>query len=83
MRILQGTPGQGCRGMARELAPKLLPGLLKGLREWTLSLRLGAARTLRSLLLLAGNAAEPHLPLLLPALRSAAGLPFTDKHSQP
>ena len=72
---LQASPGQGCRGMARDLFPKLLPSLLRGLREWTLSLRLGAARALRSLLLLAGDAATLHLPVLLPALCSAAGVP--------
>ena len=70
---VQDDPGSGCRSMAQELLPKLLPPLLQGLREWTLGLRLGAARTLRSLLLLAGTASAAHLPTLLPALRFAAG----------
>ena len=43
------------------------------LRDWTLQLRLNAARSLHSTLLLAGPATSQHLPHLLGPLCSAAG----------
>lgn len=39
-----GVPGDGCRQMVAVLLPKILPGIVAGLREWTSTLRLAAAR---------------------------------------
>ena len=59
--------------MVQDILPSVLPAVVAELREWTVSLRLNAARCLQSVLLLAQGAASAHLPHLLPPLCSAAG----------
>ncbi|KAG2487828.1 hypothetical protein HYH03_013545 [Edaphochlamys debaryana] len=66
-----GRPGAGCRALVAALLPQLLPALLRGLGEWTVGLRLAAARVLHTALALAEGAAEGQLGRLLPALCSA------------
>ncbi len=59
--------------MVQDILPSILPAVVADLREWTVSLRLNAARCLQSVLLLAGAASSAHLPYLLSPLCSAAG----------
>ena len=59
--------------MVQDILPAILPAVVADLREWTVSLRLNAARCLQSVLLLAGAAVSPHLPHLLGPLCTAAG----------
>jgi hypothetical protein len=51
-----GRPGAGLRALVRALLKQLLPPVLKDVREWTVSLRLHAARLLYVLVLLAEGA---------------------------
>jgi hypothetical protein len=78
MEAEPAEPGQqggraGSSALVARLLPALLPTAIRELGEWTVSLRSCAARTLRTMLLLAGGAAQPHLPALLPALCVAIG----------
>lgn len=59
--------------MVQSILPSILPAVVADLREWTVPLRLNAARCLHSVLLLAGAAVSAHLPHLLVPLCSAAG----------
>lgn len=59
--------------MVQDILPAILPAVVADLREWTVSLRLNAARCLQSVLLLAGAAVSAHLPHLLGPLCTAAG----------
>ena len=59
--------------MVQEVLPAMLPVIVSQLRDWTVQLRLNAARSLQSALLLAGPATSQHLPHLLGPLCSAAG----------
>eukprot|EP00798_Chlamydomonas_sp_ICE-L_P021005 gene21005-27864_t len=68
-----GRPSSGARQISHMLMPRLLPPLLRELSEWTVALRSCAARQLHTLLILAEDAATPHLDKLLPALCSAIG----------
>lgn len=70
---LRGRPGPGARRMAAGLLPKLLPPVLRDLREWTLALRAASARMLHTLLVLAEGHSEAQLGLLVPALAAAVG----------
>lgn len=69
----QGRPGPGCRALVSSLLPKLLPPIAKELTEWTVALRVAAARNLHTTLVLAEAAATDHLQQLVPALCSAIG----------
>ena len=59
--------------MVQDILTAILPPIVADLREWTISLRLNAARCLHSVLLLSGGAVSAHLPHLLSPLCSAAG----------
>ena len=59
--------------MVHDILPAILPPIVADLREWTISLRLNAARCLHSVLLLSRGAVSAHLPRLLSPLCSAAG----------
>ena len=59
--------------MVQDILPAILPSVVADLREWTLALRLNAARCLQSIFVLAGVAPSAHLPHLLNSLCSAAG----------
>ena len=59
--------------MLQAVFPDLVGPLLGRLREWTVVLRGQGARMLHALLLRVGAAGEDQLPLLLAALRAAAG----------
>lgn len=67
----QGLPTLPCRLMVSSLLPQLLPLVLSGLREWTVTLRSAAARLLHTSLVLSGPAVTPYLAQLLPGLISA------------
>jgi hypothetical protein len=67
----QGLPSNACRQMAATLLPQLLPLVLSGLREWTVSLRSAGVRLLHTSLVLSGPAVTPYLAQLLPGLVSA------------
>jgi hypothetical protein len=51
-----GRPGAGLRALVRALLKQLLPPVLKDVREWTVALRLHAARLLYVVILLAEGA---------------------------
>lgn len=59
--------------MLQSILPAVLPPIVADLREWTIGLRLNAARCLHSVLLLSGAVVSPHLPHLLSPLCNAAG----------
>ncbi len=59
--------------MVQDILPAILPSVVADLREWTVALRLNAARCLQSIFVLAGAAPSAHLPHLLNPLCSAAG----------
>lgn len=59
--------------MVQGVLPAMLPVMTSQLRDWTVLLRLNAARSLQSALLLAGEAVSQYLPHLLGPLCSAAG----------
>ena len=59
--------------MVQDVLPAILPSVVAELREWTVALRLNAARCLQSIFVLAGAAPSAHLPHLLSPLCSAAG----------
>ena len=69
--LMQCQPAQG--HMLQACFPELVGPLVARLREWTAGLRSQGARMLHALLLRVGSAAEEQLPLLLTALRAAAG----------
>jgi hypothetical protein len=56
----EGRPGAGLRSLVRGLLSQLLPPVLKDVREWTVALRLHAARLLYVLTLLAEGACRCH-----------------------
>jgi len=59
--------------MVQDILPAILPSVVADLRDWTVALRLNAARCLQSIFVLAGAAPSAHLPHLLSPLCSAAG----------
>lgn len=59
--------------MVQGVLPAILPAIVSQLTDWTVLLRLNAARSLQSALLLAGPATSQHLPRMLAPLCSAAG----------
>ncbi len=63
-----GRPGAGCRAMVVALLPQHLPPLARQLGEWTVALRVAAARSLHTTLVMSEGAAAAHAQLLLPAL---------------
>ena len=70
---LQAEPAADTQHMVQDMLGAILPTVTAALREWTVLLRLNAARCLQSLLLLAQGAVSAHLPHLLHPLCSAAG----------
>ena len=69
----QARPPAKLRSMVQGVLPSLLRPIVAQLKEWTVMLRLNAARSLHSVLLLAEEAASQHLPYLVGPLSSAAG----------
>ncbi len=69
----QAQPAATTQHMVQDILPAILPSVVADLREWTLALRLNAARCLQSIFVLAGAAPSAHLPHLLNPLCSAAG----------
>lgn len=63
-----GRPGVGCRAMVVALLPQHLPPLARQLGEWTAALRVAAARSLHTTLVMSEGAAAAHAQLLLSAL---------------
>lgn len=74
----QGLPSLPCRQMVAALLPQMLPLVLSGLREWTVSLRSAAARLLHTSLVLSGPAVTPYLAHMLPGLVNAMSDDDTD-----
>ncbi|DBA86358.1 TPA: hypothetical protein ACH3X2_005589 [Trebouxia sp. C0005] len=69
----QAQPAATTQHMVQDILPAILPSVVTDLREWTVALRLNAARCLQSIFVLAGAAPSAHLPHLLSPLCSAAG----------
>ncbi|KAJ7555166.1 hypothetical protein O6H91_05G024700 [Diphasiastrum complanatum] len=69
----KGRPSKGCRSMVQGFLGELLEPVVKDLRDWTVQIRLGAARVLHTLLIFAEDRASEKLNVLLPALCVAVG----------
>lgn len=67
----KGRPGKGCRMMVQAYLEQLMNPVQKDLKKWTSNVRLGAARVLYALLILAEEKVADYLDTLVPCLCSA------------
>ncbi|KAH9305027.1 hypothetical protein KI387_009431, partial [Taxus chinensis] len=67
----KGRPSKGCRMMVQAYIGKLIYPVQKDLKQWTSNVRLGAARLLHALLILAEEKVADYLDTLVPCLCSA------------
>ncbi|CAK9207157.1 unnamed protein product [Sphagnum troendelagicum] len=65
--------GAGCRLMVEAFLEPMISPAIQELRQWTAPTRLGAARLLHTILMLAEGHAVKHLDILIPAFCSAVG----------
>ena len=67
----RGLPRREAGEMVGALLPDVLGPVVKGLREWTVALRSGAARALHTMVAVAGDRVVPHLDQMVAALCGA------------
>lgn len=67
--ILQKRPSYAAREMVKVELPRLIPLVSQGTQEWTVPLRLAAARLLHALLIYAEGKAMQYLPEILQSLQ--------------